>query len=81
MTAGEQPDQHPLDQPVLTDDHALDLEDGALQHFALAGGARHALVRHALIRQVLIGQALIHALIRRALIRLGHGVQKTAITV
>ena len=31
VAAGEQADQHPLDQPVLADDHPLDLEQRALQ--------------------------------------------------
>jgi hypothetical protein len=33
----QQPDEHPLDQPVLPDDHPLDLEDRALQHRGVTG--------------------------------------------
>ncbi|BCI53124.1 hypothetical protein NIIDNTM18_24020 [Mycolicibacterium litorale] len=31
MPLGEEADEHPFDQPVLTDDDALDLEDRPLQ--------------------------------------------------
>ncbi|GFG64640.1 hypothetical protein MKUB_21300 [Mycobacterium kubicae] len=37
MAFGEQADQHPLDQLVLADDDALDLEDGALEGVHLGG--------------------------------------------
>ena len=45
VPAGQQPDEHPLDQPVLTDDHPLDLEDDALEALALMGRAGHGLLR------------------------------------
>ena len=31
VAPGQQSDEHPLDEPVLADDDALDLEDGALE--------------------------------------------------
>ncbi len=37
VTLGQQPDQHPLDQPVLPDDHPLDLEDSAFQQRGVGG--------------------------------------------
>ena len=40
---GQQADQHPLDQPVLPDDHPLDLEDRALQQRRVAGRRVHRL--------------------------------------
>ena len=39
MPARQQADQHPLDEPVLADDHLLDLEDGAFELLALRGRA------------------------------------------
>ena len=51
VPAGEQADEHPLDQPVLPDDHPLDLEDGALEALAFGGRARHGILRaHARIQ-------------------------------
>jgi len=41
---GQQADQHPLDQPVLSDDHPLDLEHRALEQLALAGRAGRTVV-------------------------------------
>ena len=38
MPPREQPDQHALDQPVLADDHALDLEHGAFELLGVVGG-------------------------------------------
>ena len=35
MPLGQQTDEHPLDQLVLTDDDPLDLEDGALERVHL----------------------------------------------
>ena len=41
MPAREQADEHPLDQPVLPDDHALDLEHHAFEQLAVVrGGGR-----------------------------------------
>ena len=39
VALGQQADQHPLDQPVLADDHPLDLEDRAFQQGGVAGRA------------------------------------------
>ena len=51
VPAGEQADQHPLDQPVLPDDHLLDLEDGALEALTFGGRARHGILHaHARIQ-------------------------------
>ncbi|GAB3884196.1 hypothetical protein GCM10029964_044840 [Kibdelosporangium lantanae] len=38
MPLGQQPHEHPLDQPVLPDDHALDLEDGPFEQLRVMGG-------------------------------------------
>jgi len=41
---GQAANQHPLDQPVLSDDHPLDLEHRALEQLALAGRAGRTVV-------------------------------------
>ena len=51
VPAGEQADQHPLDEPVLPDDDLLDLEDGALEALTFGGRARHGILHaHARIQ-------------------------------
>ena len=45
VALGQQADQHPLDQPVLADDHPLDLVDGSLQRVHLRGEPAIALRR------------------------------------
>jgi hypothetical protein len=56
VAAGQEADEHPLDQPVLTDDHALDLEDDALEALPFARRARdgllHAHAAHPTVRAV-----------------------------
>jgi hypothetical protein len=46
VSLGQQPDQHPLHQPVLADDDPLDLEHGSLEQLGIprrrAGGGRFA---------------------------------------
>ena len=44
VTAGQQADEHPLDQPVLADDHPLDLEDDALEALPFGCRARDGLL-------------------------------------
>ena len=41
VPAGEQADEHPLDQPVLPDDHPLDLEHRAFEQLAVVRGGGH----------------------------------------
>jgi hypothetical protein len=37
MTAGQQTDEHPLDQPILSHDDPLDLEDRPLDQLGVPG--------------------------------------------
>ena len=50
MPLGEQPHQHPLYEPVLTDDHPLDLEDRAFQQLGIPrrGGTAPGMLRGSL---------------------------------
>ena len=41
VPAREQADEHPLDQPVLPDDHALDLEHHTFEQLAVVRGGGH----------------------------------------
>jgi hypothetical protein len=44
VALGQQTDQHPLDEPVLPDDHPFDLEHGAFEQLRVMGrGSRPGL--------------------------------------